>query len=253
MTYQIINNDVIKWAAEYDGPKFHAMLTDCPYHLASINKRFGKATSAPAKGGVYNRASKGFMGQDWDKVDEDGLGVAFRPETWAALAQHLYPGAFILAFAGTRGYHRMAVAMEDAGLIIHPAVGFLFLSGFPKATRVKDSLGFAGHRYGLQALKPAFEFIAVAQVPYSGRPVDNITQTGAGALNIDNSRIPVNGEDLSRKNGGTDVLSWGGTYGAGDNEAAQRQKEGLPALGRWPANFLLQCECSSIDWCDCDD
>jgi site-specific DNA-methyltransferase (adenine-specific) len=276
--YSVVNSDVIEWSKVYDGPKFHALMTDAPYHLASIQKRFGKPSSAPAKGGVYRRSSAGFMGSDWDKVDEDGLGIAFRPETWSALAQHLYPGAFIMAFAGTRGYHRMAVAMEDAGLIIHPAIGFLFLSGFPKATRIDTQIqkmnnepmgdglplvssrgtkgqtvalggswqdnpkekiptiplaqSWQGYRYGLQALKPAFEFIAVAQVPYQGRPVDNITQTGAGALNIDGGRIGTGDSyHYDRKGGNSGDVSWSGLN-------VEVSADSHPQ-GRWPANFLL--------------
>ena len=70
--------------------------------------------------------------------------------------------------------------MEDAGLIIHPSIfGWGFGSGFPKATRIDDER-FSGYRYGLQSLKPALEPIIVAQVPYQGRSVESITQTGAG-------------------------------------------------------------------------
>ncbi len=118
----IVQSDIIEWAKNYQGEPFHAMLTDCPYHLTSITKRFGKERSTPAKGDVYRRASKGFMQTTWDGGD-----IAFQVETWAALASHLAPGAFIMAFAGTRGYHRMACAMEDAGLIIHPAMGWVTL------------------------------------------------------------------------------------------------------------------------------
>lgn len=288
MTWKIEHNDVIEWAKNYDGPPFHAALLDPPYHLTSITKRFGKPGSAPAKGDVYRRASAGFMGARWD-----GGGIAFDPATWAALSQHLYPGAFIMAFGGSRGYHRMATAMEDAGLIIHPAMGWLQCQGFPKATRIDtqidkaagaerevigpnirlgdkkeypvnpsmrgaswqntsanktNSMGditapatplardWAGHRYGLQALKPSFEFVAVAQVPYSGRPVDSIVKTGAGALNIEQGRIPTNGEtwagnaENAHNNYSADV------YG---KFASQYAKPSNPA-GRWPSNFLLQ-------------
>ena len=58
-----------------------------------------------------------------------------------------------------------------------------------------------GHRYGLQALKPAAEPIIVAQLPYQGRPVDSIVGTGAGALNIDRSRISVDWDNDPNKRG----------------------------------------------------
>lgn len=280
MSYQIIQDDILNWAGSYNGPKFHALLCDPPYHLTSITKRFGKPGSAPAKVGVYNRGSKGFMGQQWDGEGESG-GIAFNPETWAALAQHLHPGGFILAFAGTRGYHRMACAMEDSGLIIHPAMVWTFLSGFPKATSIANqidkaagvkgevvgrakgagssktnSLGvfnpeydetapatplaqtWAGHRYGLQSLKPALEFIAVAQVPYSGKPVDCITRTGAGAFNIDGGRIPASGKDREKH-----LAEWNRQQSASQSHWLRLGEIDLSEyandLGRWPANLLL--------------
>src|SRR3990172_7316084 len=127
------------------------------------------------------------MGQSWDGGD-----VAFQPETWAAFMKVLYPGAFGMAFAASRNWHRLAVAIEDAGFIIHPTI-FCWVQGqgFPKATRVKGQDAFEGHRYGLQALKPAVEPIIVFQKPYEGKPIDNITQTGAGTLNIDAARIGI--------------------------------------------------------------
>ena len=60
-------------------------------------------------------ARTGFMNSKWDGGD-----IAFRPETWAALAALLHPDAFVFAFAGMRGYQRMACAMEDAGAHYSP-------------------------------------------------------------------------------------------------------------------------------------
>lgn len=92
---------------------------------------------------------------------------------------------------------------------------------------------FSGHRYGLQALKPAFEFIAVAQVPYSGRPVDSIVETGAGSLNIDGGRIPTGDNyHYDKKGGNNGNVSWSGLN-------VEIEADSNP-LGRWPANFLLQ-------------
>ncbi len=223
---RLFRGDVLWWAAHYRGAKFHALITDPPYHLTSITKRFGAGNAAPAQygtNGVYSRSSRGFMGQQWD-----GGNIAFRSETWAALAEHLYPGAFGMAFASSRGWHRMAVAIEDAGLIIHPTIfNWAFGSGFPKATRVPDER-FEGHRYGAQAIKPAVEPIIVFQKPYEGRPIDCITATGAGALNIDAGRI--GNENLPATRLGVSRI---GTFeGAEGNETPER-------IGRWPANFVL--------------
>lgn len=225
----IYNDDVIEWAKKYDGEPFHALFTDAPYHLTSIVKRFGKKDSAPAKfgtDGVFSRSSKGFMGNTWDGGD-----LAFKPETWYSFMPHLHSGAFGMAFASSRGWHRMAVAIEDAGFIIHPTMfGWAYGSGFPKATRVKDER-FNGHRYGLQALKPALEPIIVFQKPYEGRPLDNILETGAGALNIDGGRISTNGESYTINTWDDNAHPFGN--GAGNEYTGRKES------ARWPANFLL--------------
>lgn len=95
---------------------------------------------------------------------------------------------------------------------------------------------WAGHRYGLQALKPSLEFLAVAQVPYSGRPVDCITRTGAGAWNIEAGRIPGPAWKWGTQ---TDIR--GGGYGSkrpADGDIYAEDIESDPG-GRWPANLLL--------------
>lgn len=117
-----------------------SVVTDPPYHLTSIVKRFGADGAAPAKTpeggtGAYARASRGFMGQTWDGGD-----VAFRPETWAAVGRVMKPGAHLVAFGGTRTYHRMACAIEDAGFEIRDCLGWLYGTGFPKSHDVAKGI-----------------------------------------------------------------------------------------------------------------
>lgn len=93
-----------------------SVVTDPPYALVSIGKRFGKPGAAPAKhgsDGLYARAAAGFMGQSWDTGE-----VAFAAEFWAEVLRVLKPGGHLVAFSGTRTYHRMVVAIEDAGFEI---------------------------------------------------------------------------------------------------------------------------------------
>lgn len=116
-----------------------SVVTDPPYALVSITKRFGKEGSAPAKSngatGVYARASSGFMGANWDTGK-----IAFSPEVWRECARLMKPGAHLVAFGGDRTYHRLACAIEDAGLEIRHTILWLYGSGFPKSHSVAKDL-----------------------------------------------------------------------------------------------------------------
>lgn len=117
------------------GETFDAVVTDPPYELTSTVKRFGKPGSAAAAPGVYGRSSRGFMGKTWD-----GTGVAFEPEMWAAVAETLKPGAHLLAFGGTRTFHRMVVAIEDAGFELRDTLMWMYGTGFPKSHDVSKGI-----------------------------------------------------------------------------------------------------------------
>lgn len=127
--------DVLKELAENS---VDSVVTDPPYHLTSIVKRFGASSAAAAKhgtDGAFVRASGGFMGKQWDGGD-----IAFRTELWAEVLRVLKPGGYIMAFSGCRTYHRMACAIEDAGFVTHPMFAWIFGSGFPKAHSVSKQI-----------------------------------------------------------------------------------------------------------------
>jgi DNA modification methylase len=159
---------------------------DPPYHLQSIVKRFaktGRTDKTRTSSGPHQRTSNGFMNKVWDGGD-----VAFQTSTWEKVYRVLKPGAYIVAFSSSRTFGRMSVAIEDAGFITHPLIGWIFGQGFPKAHRVKVD-GMEGWRYGGQALKPALEPIYVGQKPFSEiNGTKNIERWGTGALNIDACR-----------------------------------------------------------------
>ena len=110
-----------------------AIVTDPPYHLTSIVERFGKEGSAPAKDkdGAFKRQSVGFMGKEWDGGD-----IAFDPMTWSLCLGLLKPGGHLIAFSASRNYHRMAVAIENAGFEIRDQIMWLYGSGFPKSLNI---------------------------------------------------------------------------------------------------------------------
>ena len=70
----------------------------------------------------------------------DSRGVSFQPETWAAVYRVLKPGAHLLAFGGTRTYHRIACAIEDAGFEIRDCIMWLYGTGFPKSLDVSKAI-----------------------------------------------------------------------------------------------------------------
>ncbi len=120
------------------GEFVHSVVTDPPYGLVSVNKRFGKEGSAPAKfgsDGLYARQSKGFMGKLWD-----GSGIERDPEFWRLVYDVMLPGAYIVAFSSSRTYGYMQIAMEAAGFITHPMLGWTFASGFPKAHNAAQAI-----------------------------------------------------------------------------------------------------------------
>lgn len=123
--------------------QYDAVICDPPYFLESVTKRFGKPGSALAQEGSdgrFRRASRGFMGHGWDGADADGRRVAFEPETWELCLRLLKPGGFCLAFASPRTGHWQAVAMDQAGFIMHPHIGWVYGQGMPKGHSVSRDI-----------------------------------------------------------------------------------------------------------------
>lgn len=215
--YQADCRDVLRTLADNS---IDSIVTDPPYALVSIVKRFGKPSSAPAKGNeAYQRASAGFMGKSWDTGE-----VAFSEEFWRECLRVLKPGGHVVAFSGTRTYHRMAVAIEDAGFEIRDQLGWLYGSGFPKSHNQKSEWEGWG-----TALKPAWEPIALARKPLDGTVAANLEKWGVGALNIDGCR--VGDEVLPAHSSGKNALM-GGLQGTSITGGAVTPER----VGRWPAN-----------------
>jgi site-specific DNA-methyltransferase (adenine-specific) len=104
-----------------------SIITDPPYSLSSIKRRFAKTsidddnlTGQAAKNGShqYGRLSAGFMGKEWDNE------IAFNPEVWREALRVAKPGATLMAFGGSRTYHRLVCAIEDAGWEIRDCISY---------------------------------------------------------------------------------------------------------------------------------
>ena len=121
----------------------------------------------------------GFMGKGWDKT-----GVANDVAVWAECLRVLKPGGYLLAFSGTRTYHRMVCAVEDAGFEIRDQLAWVYGSGFPKSHNGP---------WGGTALKPAWEPIVLARKPLIGTVEENWIAHGTGGLNIDAGRVGGHG------------------------------------------------------------
>ena len=212
----LLRGDCNELVAALPENSIDSVVCDPPYALVSIVKRFGGANAAPAKGNdAYTRASAGFLGKTWDTGE-----VAFSEVFWSRVLRVLKPGGHLVAFSGTRTYHRMAVAIEDAGFEIRDQLAFCYGSGFPKSHDAGDGWG--------SALKPAWEPICLARKTLIGTIAENMAEHETGAINIDGCRIESN-EDTARQSGVN-----GTVYGRDDRANIRGGSE----LGRWPANLL---------------
>lgn len=138
-TFEVLAGDSREVLKQYPDDHFDACVTDPPYELVGQKtSRNGSASSGDADS-PYGRhgptKARGFMGKTWDAT-----GVAFDPELWREVYRVLKPGAHVLSFGGTRTYHRMTVAVEDAGFVIRDCLAWLYAEGFPKSRDVSKDI-----------------------------------------------------------------------------------------------------------------
>jgi DNA modification methylase len=238
MAFTIHHGDCREVMATLDAESVDAIVSDPPYGLS-------------------------FMGNGWDH----GVpGVEF----WTEALRVAKPGAHLLAFGGTRTYHRLACAIEDAGWEIRDCVMWVYGSGFPKSHDVSKAIdkaagavrprvpgGQGGNNAILgarksgeaisgeaisgeaiqwsgwgTALKPAWEPIIVARKPLVGTVAENVLTHGTGAINVDGCRV---GTDGGTAKGNPPKDESNGIYGHGINGACDILDIGK---GRWPANLI---------------
>lgn len=203
-----------------------------------------------------------FMGKKWDKG-----GIAYNVDLWKECLRVLKPGGYLLSFGGTRTYHRMACAIEDAGFEIRDMIEWIYASGFPKSLSIgkgidkklgnkreiikeykthdirgnglmdkKNSItvfetkGNSGWEGWGTALKPAHEPICMARKPLSEKTIcDNILKHGTGGISIDGCRIPGNQKKWENPRAGI----W-------KTDKNKKSKLINNNQGRFPANIVCQ-------------
>lgn len=252
---QVVNADCLDLMRLMPENCIDAIITDPPYGLVSINKRFSKKNSKVAKfgnDGSFQRLSKGFMGKEWD-----GSGIEYNVEMWGECLRILKPGGYLLAFTGTRTYHKIVSAIDDAGFEIRDMIAWVYGSGFPKNLNIGDQIakregaGTSGNTFPLNhfyqkytqtensrqwngwgtSLKPALEPICVARKPVSEKTVaENVLKWKTGGVNIDESRIGL--EKISVHNAPK------GTFAGGEQERGSDTNNYKNHIGRWPANLI---------------
>ena len=242
--HKINHANIKEWARNYDGPLFDGILCDPPYEL-------------------------GFMGKSWDSS-----GIAFDKDMWADLLRILKPGGHLLAFSGSRTYHRMAVAIEDAGFEIRDMIEWVYGSGFPKSLNIgkavdkiqgnerevtgikeqplmtnhygkglhnerpikelEESKGTSPYEGYGTALKPAHEPCVLARKPIEGTVANNVLKHGTGGLNIDGTRV---GTEVIKHNQDHKSLQ---KFKEQDGRTHKEVENPEPTYntGRFPANLI---------------
>jgi site-specific DNA-methyltransferase (adenine-specific) len=206
----------------------------------------------------------GFMGKSWDNS-----GIAYSVELWAECLRVLKPGGHLLAFSGSRTYHRMVVAIEDSGFEIRDMISWISNKTFPKSQNVSIALDKAakamahrGKMFSLghnttadkelpnakqvgshepitdlakkwqgwgTGLKPTVEPIVMARKPLIGTMAENITVWSVGGLNIDATRVGSDQITINTFDNG--AKPFGGAVG--------KPYTAKTVKGRWPANVIL--------------
>lgn len=219
MSYLLHHGDCLEVMAGMEAASIDAVVCDPPYGLEFMGKSWDKLTG---KMDVRQPGDANYQTPDnphgRSKV-RYGYGTSMAPMQewhceWAVEALRvLKPSHYLLAFGGTRTWHRLACAIEDAGFEIRDTLMWLYGSGFPK---------------GKACLKPAWEPVILARKPGPMRE-----------LGIDECRIgyeTVNGGNLAdNPHLRQTIKHTGSTFGA-------NQEAAVNPSGRWPANLVLDEE-----------
>ncbi len=143
---KIINGDSIKELKNFPDNYFHSVVTDAPYGLS-------------------------FMGKKWD-YDVPSV------ELWQEVLRVLKEGGYLLSFAGTRTQHRMAVNIEDAGFEIRDMIAWVYGSGFPKSHNIGKAIDKNNGKYKIDLTDFGNYIKEKREVKrYSRKQLDDIMET----------------------------------------------------------------------------
>jgi hypothetical protein len=245
MPVSLLLGDCIEKLAELPDSSVDSIVTDPPYGLS-------------------------FMGKKWD-YDVPSVDI------WKECLRVLKPGGHLLAFAGTRTQHRMAVNIEDAGFEIRDLIAWVYGSGFPKSLDVSKAIDKAagaeraryerpafggtfsddnGSTYGTAicntpatpeaqqwagwgtALKPAMEPVTVARRPLSGTVAANVLAHRTGGLNVDGCRVAMSSDDADFIRKTARPNSAGQAHNDAVMNRPAAPTVNVHPAGRWPANLI---------------
>lgn len=233
-TVTLHHGECLSVLASMPDASIDAVVTDPPYGLEFMGKGWDGADGFrrslnPADTGrenAFGRASRtspqyraGHLFQEWcTRWTVECLRV-------------LKPGGHMAAFGGSRTWHRLAAAVEDAGFEVRDTIAWLYGSGFPKSRNLDGDWQGWG-----TALKPAFEPIVLARKPLAGTVAGTVLTHGTGALNIDACRTSTT-DTLTGS--GSPPLRYGGQNSRPFHEGAEPRGVNQHAAGRWPTNVVL--------------
>lgn len=277
----VLVGDCLDRLRDIDDCSIDSIVTDPPYGIEFMGKEWDSFKNKDRDTGAANPGQT----KTWCDDASSGIGVggprfstqtrkdmlnfqAWFTEVAVELLRVLKPGGHLLSFGGTRAYHRMVCAVEDAGFEIRDSIHWTYGSGFPKSHNVAIAIDKAAGKLenrgvrmsntgqrtqgedipaaksmpqhqGLTeeaqqwqgwgtALKPSHEPIVVARKPLVGTVASNVLAHGTGALNIDGCRV-----------GQPDGFGGGAKASSGFVDGYKGDGFVASTSGRWPANTIL--------------
>lgn len=242
---KLINADCIEAMKAMPDNSVDSIVTDPPYEL-------------------------GFMGKSWD-----ASGIAFNVEVWREALRVIKPGGHLIAFSGSRTYHRMAVAIEDAGFEIRDQIMWVYGSGFPKSHNVSKGIdkasGFQGQvigkgsswnrpdsedgdtarmnispgEYDIKELSPAAKqwqgwgtALKPAHEPMVLARKPLIGTVANNVLTHGTGGLNIDGSRVGTGTGETKTVNYPDIRGNNYNNASGSVEYTVTDQGRWPANFI---------------